>query len=65
MPVAEECDPDGSGVPECRTGLAGRAQFVVSELRDLWRELHEHREPQSGHATAPLADPASGEQSSV
>lgn len=65
MPVAEECGPDGSSVPECRTGLAGRVQFVVSELRDVWRELHEHREPQSGHATAHLEGPASGEQRSV
>jgi len=53
MPVAEDRCPVGSGVPECGTGPVGRLRFVVSELRDVWRELHAHvhREPRSGETT--------------
>ena len=54
MPAAEDRCPVDSGIPDCRTGLAGRLRFVVSELRDVWRELstHAHREPGSREATA-------------
>ena len=47
MPAAEDRCPVGSGVPECGTGPVGRLRFVVSELRDVWRELRAHMHHQS------------------
>jgi len=66
MPAAEDRCAVDSGVPECRTGLAGRLRFVGSELRDVWRELraHVHREPRSGDAMPHDDRPDSGTQGS-
>jgi hypothetical protein len=66
MPAAEDRCPVGSGVPECGTGPAGRLRFVVSELRDVWRELHAHahRESRSGETTPHNDGPDSGKQGS-
>lgn len=66
MPSAEDHCPVDPGVPECATGPVGRLRFVVSELRDVWRELrtHAHRGPRSGDATAHEHGPESGKQGS-
>ena len=66
MPAAEDRCPVDPGVPECRTGPVGRLRFVVSELRDVWRELreHVHREHRSGEATPHDDGPGSGKQGS-
>jgi hypothetical protein len=67
MPAAEDRCPVGSGVPECGTGPAGRLRFVVSELRDVWRELraHAHRESRSGATTPDVDRSETGKQGSV
>ncbi|NYI41318.1 hypothetical protein BKA03_001437 [Demequina lutea] len=62
MPTAQECSPDDSDVPECQTGPTGRMRFVVSELRDVWRELLAHGKPQSGDVTPQSEGPESGDQ---
>jgi hypothetical protein len=66
MPGVEDRCPVDPGVPECRTGPVGRLRFVVSELQDVWRELHAHmrREPRSGEATPHDDRPESGKQGS-
>jgi hypothetical protein len=67
MPATDDGRPVGSGVPECGTGPVGRLRFVVSELRDVWRELHAHvhRESRSGGTTPHDDGPDSGKQGSV
>jgi hypothetical protein len=67
MPAAEDRCPVDSGVPECGTGPAGRLRFVVSELRDVWRELHAHvrHGPPSAGAMPHDDQPGSGKQGGV
>ena len=60
MSTAEECNPDDSDVPQCETGLTGRARFVVSELRDVWRELRAHGKPQLEDVTPQSEGPELG-----
>jgi hypothetical protein len=64
MPDAEDRCPVDPDIPECATGPVGRVRFVASELRDVWRELHAHREPRSRNATANDDGPESDEQGS-
>ena len=53
MSTTESECPVSSGVPECGTGPLARVRFVGSELRDVWRELHEHVHPASRSRTTP------------
>jgi len=66
MPAAEDRCPVDSGVPECGTGLTGRVRFVVSELRDVWRELraHVHPGPRSAETATHDDGPDQGAQGS-
>jgi len=66
MPAAEDRCPIGSGAPGCGTGPVGRLRFVVSELRDVWRELreHPHRESRSGETMPHDDGTGSGKQGS-
>jgi len=65
MPTTDDDCPVSSGVPECGTGPLGRARFVGSELRDVWRELREHlhRAPRS-RTTPDDGQPGTGNQGS-
>lgn len=37
------CPPADGGVPDCRTGPAGRLRFVITELVALWRARSRRR----------------------
>lgn len=67
MPATDDDCPVGPGVPQCGTGPAGRARFVGSELRDVWRELraHMHHQSRSGASTPDADRPDTSYQGSV